>query len=270
MAAGTRSTDPERARGRRMLLELAAGLACSLAVTAGLQLLAGAMPNPLARASLGALGVSLVASAVRMPSEPWGRGPRRRASVGVGFGLAFALSSLAMALATGYSLRRGELGLGLALGLGEALAGAYRDELWLRGLPAYFGRRAGVPRAVALAYLIASGAAASLGSPHPTVVGVVLATVTGALPAVLWIRTEDPWAPVAATASWRLVADVLLAGDGLELAPHKLPSAPSASGSLAWVMAGLAALAAVVAFRRAGSTASAPRDGAGDAGDPRS
>ncbi|MBM4375879.1 MAG: CPBP family intramembrane metalloprotease [Deltaproteobacteria bacterium] len=231
MAAGTRSIDPRT----RTLRELAAGTACLVSVTAGLQLVAGYAPNPITRAFVGAFALSLVASTVGLDAEAPGPSVRRRILRATLLGLAAALVSLAAALALGGHVRSGEVGLGTLLGVAESLAVAYRDEVWLRGLPLYFARRAGLSSRVTLPYLVATGVCAVALDPVAKVSGLALTAANGLAFAALWLRTGDPWAPVAAHGAWRIASDVVFAGDVVELEPSKIPTSVGASGILAWV-----------------------------------
>jgi hypothetical protein len=231
MAAGTRSIDPRSSA----LREIAAGTACLISVTAGLQLVAGYAPNPITRAFVGAFALSLVSGAVGFDAEAPGPSVRARVLRAALLGLAVSLVSLAAALALGGRLRSGEIGLGALLGVAEGLAVAYRDEVWLRGLPLFFARRAGLSPRVTLPYLVATGVCVVALEPAAKLPGLALTAANGLAFAALWLRTGDPWAPVAAHGAWRVASDVVLAGDVLELEPSKLPTTVGASGILAWI-----------------------------------
>lgn len=263
MAVGTRSIDP----GRLALREVTAGAACLVSVTAGLQLVAGYLPNPITRAFAGAFALSLVTSAVGLEAEPWGLSARARVARALFLGLAVALVTLAAALALGARLGAGELGLGTFLGVAECLAAAYRDEVWLRGLPLHFAKRAGISSRIVVPYLVATGVAAVLLDPAAKPAGLALTGASGLAFALLWLRSGDPWAPVAAHAAWRLASDVVFAGDAFELEPAKLPTGVGASGILAWVtvaaMVGVALSSGRVSWRSKSSVAP-PKDEAED------
>jgi hypothetical protein len=247
MATGTRSIDADA----RALREIGAGTACLLAVTAGVQLVAGYLPNPLSRSVVSAIGVSLVAGAVGLEADRATPAARRRAAHAAKLTLLASLVTLVAALALGGRIEAGELGLGTVFGLAESVATAYRDELWLRGLPFYFARRAGVPLRWLLPFLVATGVCAVLADPASKPSGLLLVGASGLAFATFWVTTRDLWAPVAANAAWRIAGDVLFSGDALELGPHKLPTTPGASGVIAWVSAAAMLGVALTAWRDA-------------------
>ena len=233
MVIGTRSTDPRAS----LLREVGAGTACLLAVTAALQLAAGYLPNPVSRAVAGAIGLSLVAGAVGIETDGTMAGARLGLARGIRLSLAAVFVVLAASLALGGRIEAGEVGLGTLIGLTESAAIAYRDELWLRGLPLFFARRAGVSDRVSLLYVVATGVCAVLVDPGAKPTGLLLVAASSFAYASLWLSTRDLWAAVGAHAVWRVAGDVVFAGDLLQLEPQKLPTTPGASGILAWVSA---------------------------------
>lgn len=245
MAAGTRSTE-NRARSLR---ELAAGVALMLAVAAALQLLAGFVTNRLSAALLGAFGVSMVAGAIGLERTSTGARWRGLVLRGAALGGGVVVLPLVVALALGSNLRTGTLGLGTLLGVGESVAVAYRDEVFLRGLPLLFARRAKVPPALCVLFAVATGVAHVVLAPNAAPLGLALVAASGLLFAVLWWRTSELLVPVAAHAAWRILTEVLLAGDALDLDPGKLPTSVAAGGPLAWATVGSMLVGAVVAWR---------------------
>ncbi len=233
----------------RSLRELMAGVVMLVAVAAAVQLIAGFFPNPLTRALLGAVAVSVVAGRVGLQPETGLGVAKNRLWRGAVLGLFVVVVALGAALAMGSRVRVGEVGWMLWLGVADSLAVAYRDELWLRGIPMFFAVRAKVPVRFVLPYLAATGVVSVALESHTTLPGLVLIGAAGLAFGVLWLRTRTSWVPVAAHATWRLLADVFLAGDGFELDPNKLPTRAGASGALVWVSASAFLVAALVAWR---------------------
>ena len=67
--------------------------------------------------------------------------------------------------------------------------------------------------------------------------------------AVLWLRGGGAVVPVVAHLVWRLVAEVVFAGDVFDLEPNKLPTGARASGTLVWVSAVAMVAAALLTWR---------------------
>ena len=233
----------------RAVREIAACAVLLVAIAAGLQLIEGYLPNPLTRALFGAVGVSIVVGQLGLEKDAALRLEGRRIAASATLGLLLAVIPLLAALATGSRIRTGEVGLATVLGVAQSVAVAYRDELWLHGLPAFFARRANVPLRFVLPYLVVTGIAPVLLDAHATPAGLALVASSSLLFTVLWLRGGGAVVPVVAHLVWRLVAEVVFAGDVFDLEPNKLPTGARASGTLVWVSAVAMVAAALLTWR---------------------
>jgi hypothetical protein len=212
-------------------------------VMRGLALMIG---NPMTVSMLGAVAVSLIAGRVGIRTEEGGAAARLRARWGGGLGAGPALLGALAALALGASLHVVQPTLTIAFATAEALAVAYRDELWLHGIPLAFALRARVPKRHAAAFAVLAGVAPALLLPGSHMEGLLLSLASSAFFVGLWLRTGDAWAPVAGHFAWTWVVEALLSGELLDLVSPSthLGRGGGASGVFAWVAcAGFVALA---------------------------
>jgi hypothetical protein len=168
---------------------------------------------------------------------------------------------VAAAIAAGGELAWVAPGATLLFSFAESAAIGYRDELWLHGLPLLFAARAGLPRGAAIAFAAAASVAAIALEPGASVASLALTASSAVWFALLWQRTGDAWAPVAAHLAWAWVSEALLAGELLDLASAqgRIARGLGASGAPAWIAtAAFAALAIATALGRLPLGARAP------------
>jgi hypothetical protein len=220
-----------------------------VAIALGLRVIAAYLDNSLSRPLAGAIAVMLVAGRIGVETESASARARRRALRGAALACAAMTVPFVLTVARGARIGVGTIELSALLGSVEAFAVAYRDELWLRGIPLLLATRALVPRVALVPFFVAAAVAAIALEPNARLGGIAMIAGSSLLFSVLWLETRDAWAPVAAHAAWLWSADVLFGGEILELS-HKLPATPSASGAVSWCAAiGFAAVAAL-AWRR--------------------
>jgi hypothetical protein len=220
---------------RRGLATLAAGALYLLSLSMILQLIAAWLDNPMQEVVLGALAVSLVAGRAGLGKES-DAAPSWRLAL-----RAAALTSLPLAMAMAFMLvQHGAMpefvapGVSLLFGGFEAFAVAYRDELWLHGIPLLFARRAGVPVSLAVLYAALVSVAAVALQPGASVAGLTMTLVAGGYFALLWSKTQSSWVPVSAHFAWACLSGSVLAGELVQL-PQLLPYGAASSGLTAWV-----------------------------------
>jgi hypothetical protein len=244
------STDGDTAAARKRLSTIAWGALYVVGAAAALRAVLLLVDNPLTSALLGALVVSLMASRAGVRSEG-GSAPARKRAL---YGASMAAAALAMvtvaALIGGGALSGASLSSAMIFGAVEAVALAFRNELWLRGIPLLFAKRAGVSTPVAIAFCVVAGVAAVALEPGARPAGLIMTAASSALFAALWVRGGDAWAPVTAHFVWIWATDSLLAGELLNLETTAgLTHAPSASGVPAWVAAVAFGLLAALVLR---------------------
>jgi len=200
------------------------------------QIIAQLSNNPVQAGVIGAVAVSLIAARASLPSTPFDRTARNALTRGLLLGAAPALIALVAGLILGGNVTVSSIGGAALFGVVEALTVAYRDELWLVGLPLLFARRARVAEPVAFGYAVVASLAAAALLPGVTLTGLALRGTATALFAALWLRHRTVWAPVAAHFSWYWLANAALAGDLVDVAfSSGNIAALGANGSPAWV-----------------------------------
>lgn len=207
------------------------------AVARGLVLVIG---NAMTSTMLGAVVVSLVTGRVGVVSEVGGHGAYRRATFALGLGTVAAVLATVAVVVTGAAVAAVELGSTFLFGAAESFAIAYRDELWLHGIPIAFGRRAGVRmRWIGCVAILASVATDAL-MPGTALDGLVLTASAASCFVVLWLTTGDAWAPVAAHFAWVWLSESLLSGELLDVVSGsgRLARGGAATGAFAWVASG--------------------------------
>ena len=236
---------------RARLRLVAAAAAYLLAIGLALRLLASVVKAPVAQWTLGALLVSVVAMRAGLQAEPFNAVTGARALRGAGLASAAVAVCLLAMLLEGASLvwAPGAPSSSLFYSTLVAAALAYRDELWLRGIPLHFARRAELPQWLTGCYLIATGVAAIALETHSSTAGVVLTACSGAFFTALWLKSGDLWAPVAARFAWGWLSEALLAGELLDLTNGWLPHGPAARGIGAWVASATFLLAAGLVWK---------------------
>lgn len=256
MGAGTPSTEGEsrsRHQARReqraelppspkgQLGSVAKGASLLIALAAVVRVIDALVNNPLSRAAFGAIAVSLVLGWVGSRSEGLGAAARRRATLAAGLVLVPLAAMVAAALVGGGQLYLVRPGLTVVFGAAESLATAYRDELWLHGLVLLYAARGGVRRPLAAVYAVLASAAVLALQPGLGAPGLLLALASTALFVLLWLRTGDAWAPVAAHAAWLWLTESLLSGELLDVVSPagRVGAGTGASGAPAWAAAAL-------------------------------
>jgi len=246
----------------------------ALVATAGVvQLCQRLLPNPMSATICGALAVSVIAPQLRLQDAPRDAAAGRRAVTAVGLVLVALAVSLVVAWLDGAQLRLAQTAdgvawsstaLALAMGVAEWLALAYRDEVWLRGLPIGYARRARMGEGVTVVYLAAAGACAVALLPRATMPGLCLAAASSAFFAALWLRSGDLWAPLAARFAWAWLSEVAFGGQLLDLAPSRLAHGASAQWP-AYPLAAAFALLAWLVMKRPPSALCPPAETIADA-----
>lgn len=280
--AGTPSTDASAtSNAPRPLPSLLTGSAWLLGLRAALLIVTGFLGNsPLAEAVVGALIVDLSASRAGIA---WAREGvdtatlRRRVAGAATLSLAIVLAVATAGRALGLAeVRGGHLDFVFFLSLLGVFAAAIRDELLFRAIPLHFGATW-----LTTSFPGAEGAAtrtrwrwglsvfSALLSATPilfdaTPAALALAIGSGFLFARIYDRLEGAWPAIGAHAAWSLTIGPLLRGGLVELVPRtgELSEAPSASGPLPFLAAGVAVFAALVLVPKLASAAPSARDGA--------
>jgi hypothetical protein len=205
-------------------------------------------------------GAVLVDLATHRAGVRWDEGEdagrMKRAVVSVGRGLAVALALVVLTVlvcaAIGHvQLHLGSPSLALALGVLRAGSAGVRDELLYRGVPLLVGARVGLGARASIGYAALAGASALLLVPGVSVEAIVLAAALGLLFAVLWQRSGEAWAAVAAHAGWVFFAGAALRGGLVEATwvAGSLGEGARARGVAALVAAGLSLVGAAVVWR---------------------
>lgn len=247
------------ARSIRPLLE---GAALVLALGVAFRIIAVVLDNPMTGHLVGAVLVSFLVDRAGVPLAKT-PGHLRRAAIGAS---ATALV-VALAIAAGhlFGTRLGVVrpSFALAFGTAEAFAVAYRDEIWLHGLPLAYAARAGLTRE-AIPFAVIAPIATTALEPGATLAGLCGVAATSAFFVALWVRSRDGWAPIAAHFVWAWLVGALLAGELVELTgPGPWMHGPTSRGALAWLgVVGFAIAAAVVARRGLPKGAAAEVEGA--------
>jgi hypothetical protein len=257
MGAGTRSTDAEPSAEtaspdprRLQLRPLVEGAVALLALAAIFRGIALAIDNPMTGTFVGAVVVSFVLGRAGVPLAGRSRRALRRASVGSLLAGGAIVAAVFAALPFGARLELVAPSTALVFGTAEALAVAFRDEIWLHGMPLAYAARAGVPRWAAGIFAVAASVAAVALEPGATAVGLFGVAAASALFVILWIRSRDGWAPIAAHFAWAWLAGALLAGELFQLSPAQLMHGPTSRGALGTAMALSFAAAAAIAISR--------------------
>lgn len=239
---------PDRAAlDRRRLVVAAAWL---IGGAAAVRLVDGFLGGaPAAAAVLGAVLVDVLAgrAGVRWASRPWAVDLRRGAALGASLGLLIVAAGHAAGWAT---VVLGSPGLAVAFAVIRIGAVAARDELLLRWLPVALGRRAGVPDAALLAFVVAIAIAPAVGTAAPVVIAVLASQAL--LGGRLALATGGAVAPAAAHAALLLALGPLTRGGALDVTWWSGDPGPAgAAGAAGWVTAAILALASVAAPRLA-------------------
>ena len=208
--------------------------------------------NPMTSTVLGAVVVSFVVARAGVENEATTRSSVVRALRAGACSLGVVAVAVMAALVAGGRLQLVFPGTTLVFSLAEAAAVAYRDELWLHGIPLACAWRAGVRGPVAVGYGALASAAVVALEPGATLPGVLLTLASGAFFTVLWQRTRDGWAPIGAHFAWAWGSEALIGGELLDLASPigRLARGLGASGMLAWIgIAGFLALTCLVTLK---------------------
>jgi hypothetical protein len=227
---------------------VALGVVYLLGAGLALRALAWLVPNPTTQALFGALVLSFVAARAGLAMEATGERALRRAARGAALGAgAISLTVAACFLWPGASLGAARPSATIVFGTAEAFATAYRDELWLRGLPLAFAVRARVPTGVAVAFVVAAQLAALALAPGAGPAALAEGAAAALAFALLWLRSGDGWAPIAAHFAWSWIAGTLFGGEILDLriARGGLGGGLDAAGPPGWLAAAALALGAV-------------------------
>jgi hypothetical protein len=237
---------------RERLRAIATGAAWLVGIGAALHVLRLLTDNPVLTNLIGAFAVSFVAARAGAPVEAGSPPARRRALRGALLGGAVVLAAVLVARLAGAEIGLIPPSITLAYAAAEAIAIAYRDEVWLRGIPLAHAERARVRLPIALAYGAATGVAAAAAQPGATAAGLVLVGASGLFFATLWVLARDGWAPIAAHFVWALGSEALV-GEVFYLGPSAgvLSLGPLARGPIAWAAAAaFVALSAALLRRR--------------------
>jgi hypothetical protein len=204
--------------------------------------------SPLTSAILGAVLVSFAVGRAGVANEAASRSTWTRFLRGAACGIAVAALALAVALLSGGHLRFASPGTMLWFSLVEAAAIAYRDELWLHGIPLVFAWRAAVPDKVIVAYGALASAAVVAWQPGAAMAGVALSAASGAFFTLAWLKSRDAWAPIGAHFAWAWASEALLSGElfDLQSPSGRLARGLGASGLIAWAC--VAAFVALIAL----------------------
>ncbi len=225
---------PSPARTRLWLL--LKGALYLVVLAALIHALRGLLPNPTSSAVIGAVLVSLAAA--RMGMDPGDDAMPYRTMFRATFApVLIASAALLATVATGANTTLRTPGVSLLFTFVEVAAIAYRNELWLRGMPLYIARRAGVDHRWATAYTVLLAVGAVLLMRGSGWQGLVLVASSGLFFALQWQRGSHRWTVVAAHAAWLLLADGLLAGEVLRVGKQagRIGGGASATGPFAWV-----------------------------------
>lgn len=242
MAAGTPSTERHRT--------LVVGAAWVLGLGVAMRLVGYLASNPMTVTVLAAVLVSFAAGPAGVPFAKSGPRARRRMLEGVGLGGAVVLAVVGQQLLRGGAIAPVEVGGSALFGAVEALAVAFRDETWLRGIPLVHARRAGIDRRWAAAFVALASVAAVAQTPGVTPLGLVAVGAGGAASAALWLTGRDGWCALAFRFAWVWALDGLLAGDVLVVTgPGRLTSGAGLDGAAAVVATVAFVAVAVVAVR---------------------
>ncbi len=232
---------------------IAAAVLYLLAIGMSLRVLSSLIKAPIAQWALGAVVVSVVATSAGVQADGYGALSFAKAIRGAALaGAVVVVCLLTVMLEQGASLvwAPGAPSSSILYSTLVAFVLAYRDELWLRGMPLHFGQRARLQTWLVGCYIIATGVAAILLERHTTAPGIVLTTCSGAFFAALWIKSGDLWAPVAARFVWGWLSEALLGGELLDLSKGWLPHGPAARGLSTWVASAAFLVAAGLVWRR--------------------
>jgi hypothetical protein len=161
--------------------------------------------------------------------------------------VAAVVAGTAAALATGATLEVAGVSTAAWYGAAESFAIGYGYEVWLRGIPLRFARRAGVSDRWAFVFVTCAGVAVVALEPKTTIAGLLLAAASSAAFAAMWLRGGDGYGPIAAHVSWVWLADALLEGDALRLVERggELTARASAFGAPAVAAASVFILGAI-------------------------
>ncbi len=231
----TTEAEAERAKGREQLRLLITGGLYVVSTAALLRAIPLFLDNPMAATVLGAAAVSLIAARADVRTERFGPRARRRALLGVAIAALAVTVGVAVALASGASLAVVGLGAASLFGVAEAVAIGYAREMWLRGIPLTFARRAGVPERWALAFVVLAGPAAVALESSARPLGIVLTAAASAAFGALWLRGGDGYGPIAAHIAWVWLTDAALSGELFDLGREggRLTAQPGAQGAVA-------------------------------------
>lgn len=234
-------------RGREQLQLLATGGLYVVSTAALLRAVPLVIDNPMAATVLGAAAVSLIAARADVQTERFVARARRRMLWGLCVSLAAAAAGVGVVLATGGSLRLLGFSAAAFFGIVEAIAIGYSREVWLRGIPLLYAKRAGVPDKWAFAFATLAGAAAVALEPSATPVGIALTAASSAAFAAMWLRGGDGYGPIAAHIGWVWLTDAALSGELFDMTQTggRLSAGPGAHGPTAIAAGAVFALAAV-------------------------
>lgn len=263
MGAVSEGTGIDRAR----LVVAAAWLVGGAAAVALVDGFLGA--SPAAAAVLGAVLVDLVAgrAGVRWidpDTAPWARHLRAGLLLGATVGLAIVAAGNAAGLAT---VVLGAPGLAVAFAVLRVGAEAARDELLLRWMPLALGRRAGVPDAALLAFVVLVAVAPLAGAADGS--SLAIGAATALLGGRLALATRGAVASAAAHGALALVLGPLTRGALVEVTWWRGDPGPThAAGAAGWMAAIAIAAAALAVPRIAARLVGVGPAAAGAQGDP--
>lgn len=182
--------------------------------------------SPLGAALAGAVIVDLAMTRAGVRwDEHEGLSPNRswsfvskRIGIGVAAASVLVVLPLVVSLIVGAAtISAGTPSTSLIFGLLRGVAVGVRDELLYRGLPLLVAARAGVRESWGVGYAALVGAAPLVLAEGSSWEAVAVAVGQGALFAMLWVRTNTAWTPVAAHAAWVMLAGVGLRGGFVEV-----------------------------------------------------
>ncbi len=232
----------------RILLTGALYLVSTAAVMRAIHLL---IDNPMAATVLGAAAVSLIAARADVKTERFVARARKRVAWGVAIASAATGVGLLVVVATGGSIGVSGVSAAAFFGVAEAVAIGYGHEMWLRGIPLAFAKRAGIADRHAFAFAAMAGVAAIVLEPNARPIGLVLTAASGAAFTALWMRGGDGHGPIAAHVVWVWLTDAVFSGELLIVTQKggNLTTAHDASGAAAVATALAFAVVTVAVLR---------------------
>lgn len=199
--------------GRQQLRTLVTGALYVVSTAAVVQAIEAFVDNPMSAAVIIAAAVSLIAARADVQNERFVARARKRMAWGLLIAVAATAAAVLTVLGRGGTFELSGISAAGFYGVAEAVGIGYAREVWLRGIPLAFAKRAGVPDRHAFTFAALAGVAIVLLEPNTHIEGVVLTAASSAAFTALWIRSGDGYAATTAHIAWVWLMDAAVSGE---------------------------------------------------------